>query len=60
MRTKIPTARERQPNRQSHTNEANQLEKGLSDAVRRSNRAVDDKINRLMREKYSDATDQNA
>jgi hypothetical protein len=60
MRTKTQTARERRPGRQSNTNETNEFDRGLTNAVRRSSQAVSDKIDQLMREKYSDLNDQNA
>jgi hypothetical protein len=60
MRTKIPTVKDRRPGRQSSPNETSELDRGLTDAVKRSNKAVDDKIDRLMREKYSNVNEQNA
>jgi hypothetical protein len=60
MRTKIPTAKDRRPGRQSNPNETSELDRGLTDAVKRSNKALDDKIDRLMREKYSSLNEQNA
>lgn len=60
MRTKIPTAKERRPGRQSNPMETNELDRGLTDAVMRSKKAVEEKIDRLMREKYSSINENNA
>jgi hypothetical protein len=60
MRTKIPMARDRQPGRQSNPNETSELDRGLTEAVKRSNKSLDEKIDRLMREKYRSLNEQNA
>ncbi len=60
MRTKIPTGKDRRPERRSNPNETSELDRGLTDAVNRSNKTVEHKINRLLREKYSGENEHNA
>jgi hypothetical protein len=60
MRSKTPAVQERRPGRQSNPRETDELDRGLRDAVDRSSKAVSEKIDRLLREKYSSTTEKNA
>ena len=60
MRTQQKSAKERRPGRGAHPNENDELDRGLTAAIKRSNEAVADKIEELLREKYQIVTDPNA